>query len=76
MQKSYILNAIEETVTPINQMNKQQLYALSWYFFEGVVETPDSYTTLDYYDQDNSRQHSITEKKLYKSIQLSKEGCR
>jgi TPR repeat protein len=65
MQKSYILNAIEETVTLINQMNKQQLYALSCHFFESVVETRDSYNTLDYYDQDNSRQHIITEKKNY-----------
>jgi TPR repeat protein len=74
-QKNEILNAIEEDHTLINQMVEMQLYTFGMHFFEGVLKMRNGYTTLDYYDQDNSSQHIIIEKNYTKALKCLKKAA-
>jgi TPR repeat protein len=74
-QKSYILNAIEENDTIISQMGEKLLYTLGMHFFEGVLKIRNEYTTLEYYDQDNSNQHIIIERNYTKASRCLKKAA-
>jgi TPR repeat protein len=72
-QKNDILNTIEEDDTLISQLDEKQLYTLGMHFFEGVLKKQNEYTTLDYYDQDNSSQHVIIERNYTKAFNCLKK---
>jgi hypothetical protein len=74
-QKNDILNTIEEDDTLISQLDEKQLYTLGMHFFEGVLKKQNEYTTLDYYDQDNSSQHIIIEKNYTKALKCLKKAA-